>query len=300
VGAVPVTDSISFHHLLAIIHSELPPAATSVAILDAGCGDGVLLAFLHDHLARYRPELSITSYGFDVSDSGVQERGFFSSAVATLRARVPGVDWNDRLRLIRSTDPWPYADETFDFVISNHVFENVEDPQRFVLETARVLKPGGRSAHLFPLKNYVFERHVFLPVAHWIRDHDALRGYIKITSYLGWGSYRGYQRAFPGIGREEYAERQADFLIHFTRYWSRRAIHDFAQRARLRCSFRYTEHFYSNRVRMLLRIPPRHLAKPTRPRMVQSILVAVLMWVSSITVFLEKKQTYREVGEPSP
>jgi len=289
--------SIAHHHLLSIIASELPADQREVVILDAGCGGGELLALLFDQLTRHRPQLAITLHGFDVSDSGVQEPGYFRQALALLYERVPGVNWNERLRLIRSTDPWPYDDGAFDFVVSNHVLEHVTEPELFVNEVARVLKPGGKSAHLFPVRNSLFEVHLRLPLAHWVRDHDALRGYIRLASYFGWGRYREHRRAFPGLTRAEYAERQADFLTHFTRYWSRADIHRLAQRSKLRCSWRYTEHFYSNRLRLLLGMAPKLVQRPSRPRMLHPLLVFVLMWFSSLTVFLEKKQTYQAVDE---
>ena len=38
---------------------------------------------------------------------------------------------------------WPYPDERFDLLISNQVIEHVDDPDHFVSESLRVLRPGG-------------------------------------------------------------------------------------------------------------------------------------------------------------
>src|SRR5262249_27975188 len=37
----------------------------------------------------------------------------------------------------------PYADESFDLVLADNVFEHLESPQQVFSEVARVLKPGG-------------------------------------------------------------------------------------------------------------------------------------------------------------
>ena len=57
-----------------------------------------------------------------------------------LIARVP-----DRLRVVRTdcTADWPFADHSFDVVISFSVIELVGDLDRFFRELVRVLKPGG-------------------------------------------------------------------------------------------------------------------------------------------------------------
>lgn len=39
--------------------------------------------------------------------------------------------------------PWPFAENTFDYVILGNVFEHIEDLHLFMRELARVTKPGG-------------------------------------------------------------------------------------------------------------------------------------------------------------
>jgi SAM-dependent methyltransferase len=55
---------------------------------------------------------------------------------ADLFPNGPGIERIDMLAI-------PYADETFDFVLANHVLEHVADDRRALAELRRVLKPGG-------------------------------------------------------------------------------------------------------------------------------------------------------------
>jgi SAM-dependent methyltransferase len=49
----------------------------------------------------------------------------------------PGVDF------VADVSALPFADGTYDIVLSTQVLEHVRDPQRVIAEMARVLKPGG-------------------------------------------------------------------------------------------------------------------------------------------------------------
>lgn len=63
------------------------------------------------------------------------------------------MDWGGRLHLITTTQDWPFADGTFDLVLSNQVLEHVVDKPAFFAQIARVLTPTGASLHLFPVSN---------------------------------------------------------------------------------------------------------------------------------------------------
>lgn len=46
-----------------------------------------------------------------------------------------------------------FADNTFDFVLSNHVLEHILDSEKFFSELLRVLKPNGKLCLTFPIFN---------------------------------------------------------------------------------------------------------------------------------------------------
>jgi SAM-dependent methyltransferase len=58
----------------------------------------------------------------------------------------------------------PFADATFDFVYSTSVMEHVLDPGAALIEIARVLRPGGWSAHVFPSRWRPIEPHMHTPL----------------------------------------------------------------------------------------------------------------------------------------
>lgn len=92
-------------------------------ILDAGCGSGPLSAELRDRGA----EMS----GFDGSPAMIE-----------LARRKLGDDVP--LTVADLAQPLPYADDTFDDVVSSLVLHYLEDWEPPLAELHRVLKPGGR------------------------------------------------------------------------------------------------------------------------------------------------------------
>lgn len=57
----------------------------------------------------------------------------------------------------------PFHDSSFDFVFSTSVMEHVLDPGLALSEVARVLRPDGWSAHIFPSRWRPVEPHIFTP-----------------------------------------------------------------------------------------------------------------------------------------
>lgn len=90
-------------------------------VLDAGCGTGGLIRTLE----QYEPLWSLTGLDF--------------SPVACSMARERT---NARIFQGSVTD-MPFANESFDIVLSADMISEVEDPGKALSEFARVLKPGG-------------------------------------------------------------------------------------------------------------------------------------------------------------
>lgn len=100
--------------------------ASRAKLLDVGCADGAICApFAH------RAELS----GLDVNDKFLvkaRERGFSTQVVDFERER------------------FPYADDTFDVLVSGETIEHVVNTDWFMTEINRVLKPGGAAIFSIP------------------------------------------------------------------------------------------------------------------------------------------------------
>jgi SAM-dependent methyltransferase len=102
-------------------------------VLDVGCGVGMYVRALRQ----------FTPYVFGVEIEGERAREVLTYGGA---AQSPG-------------EALPFADSTFDLVLSHEVIEHVADDRTSVVETVRVLKTGGRLALFCPNRLYPFETH---------------------------------------------------------------------------------------------------------------------------------------------
>jgi len=80
----------------------------------------------------------------------------------------------------------PFGDGTFDAVVCFDVFEHVPDSDRFLRETRRVLRPGGRVLLQTPNKwlNVIFETFRYRSFTAWRADHCALHSYRQLRRRL--------------------------------------------------------------------------------------------------------------------
>jgi len=84
----------------------------------------------------------------------------------------------------------PFKENTFDFVISDQVIEHIQNPQKGIQESYRVLKNGGVAIHTSCFINYFHPG----PIDFWRFSPDALRyiceqcGFTEMIQYEGWGN----------------------------------------------------------------------------------------------------------------
>ena len=65
------------------------------------------------------------------------------------------------------------ADETFDFLIANHVIEHLQDPILFLRSIAQKVVPGGRAMIAVPDKRYCMDKlRSLTPFEHLVDDHE--------------------------------------------------------------------------------------------------------------------------------
>jgi ubiquinone/menaquinone biosynthesis C-methylase UbiE len=168
-------------------------------ILDLGCGNG-------DLVYAYR-EKGYKAYGCDfVFRVGFNKDQLMESGI---------------ISLIKSgIYELPYEDNSFDFVVSEQVFEHVKDYSTTLSEIKRVLKPEGFSLHFFPSRYKIIETHLFIPFASTIQNYY----WLLFWAYLG--VRNEYQK---GISARQAAERNYKYLKNNTNYLSKSEIRGFCQ-----------------------------------------------------------------------
>lgn len=135
-----------------------------LAVLDAGCGTGGLLWFLHRR-------------GFAVA--GVDAS---AAAVETARRAVPDAD----LR-VASIEALPFPDASFDAYLAIGSWEYPEQgPDAAAREAARVLKPGGLAFVEVPQLS-LLRRLLYVPLKHfeyWLRKDGKGSPYPRFSHHL--------------------------------------------------------------------------------------------------------------------
>jgi len=283
--------SVTHDHLFSILNSELDvsSSAHTLRVLEIGCGNGQLIAFIWERFCELHPQASIEVYGFDVVDHCIDSRlSFPGGTVSDLRTQFPTPPWEQRIFGGLNGEKWPFPEEYFDAIVSNHVLEHVDDHDFLFAETHRTLKPGGCSVHLFPLKNYIQEGHLKLPLVHRIHNKAFLKSYIKLLSLMGLGQYRSRKGEFASL--DEFVNHQVTYMEKFTNYLEKRDLMALAQKNRLSLSFKYTQEFYLTKLRDILNIQRRHNYKTKRSAIVDNFALTTLRYLSSITTFLEKRR----------
>jgi len=285
--------SVVHHHVVAILNSEIDENKKKVSILDVGCGNCFLMSLICRKLRELKPSLVVDIHGFDVSDSQVQESNFFEKSLDFLNKDIPEHEWENKLKMIETKDPWPYENDKFDFVVSNQVLEHVFDHNYFFGEMNRVLKSGGKGIHVFPLKHYFFEAHLYLPFVHRITNWDYLHSYIKLCSRVGLGRYNRHLEDNPNLTLDEFSKGHADFIVYSTNYITKKELYEVIKKSHLRASFRYTGWMYINKIRTILKMGVKYHYYYNKNIFINYIVNTILLRFSSITLFVEKQNIYR-------
>jgi SAM-dependent methyltransferase len=102
------------------LHTFLP-SGRPLKVLEVGCGDGAMLRLLSQRGAD--------AIGVDASSSGIEQCHSMGLPAQCLDV---------------STDGLPFADDSFDVVISLETLEHLMNPYYALQEVQRVLRPSGR------------------------------------------------------------------------------------------------------------------------------------------------------------
>ena len=179
-------------------------------VLDIGCGNGRVAARLAPILKDGGGYL-----GFDISRAGIATcRRLFAGQphMAFIHLDVWNGEYNARGKIAELDTVFPAADASFDLAFATSVFTHMRMPavRRYLAETARVLKPGGRFAFTafalepgressadFPFQPFdetsaaVDLRYPERAIGH---DRTALEAAVTQAGLAIGGSWRGYWR----------------------------------------------------------------------------------------------------------
>lgn len=205
--------SDSIVHRQRILEECVGRPASGLTLLDFGCGAG-------DDVVDWR-KCGYVAYGCDV------KRYADTEACVSLYA-------DGTLRLIEAA-PYriPFDDASFDVVVSNQVFEHVQDYPTAIDEIDRVLKPGGVSLHVFPPRWLPIEAHVWVPLA------GVLQGLAWLRLWAATGIRNEFQ---AGLSATEVARLNVDYLREHTNYLSTQELRE--QFGRRFHSVRFIEDIY--------------------------------------------------------
>ena len=284
--------SITHLHLLNTINTELcrteeqEKSLAVVRVLDMGCGKGNLLVYLSQVLPLLHPELVFEFYGYDIEEHGARNKDYLTSLLSYLESESPTEPWKKRIYVISANEPLPMKDNFFQFIVSNQVFEHVRNHNVIFQEIHRCLADNGVSINLFPLRDVLYEEHLFLPLAHKIQNWDLLKSYIKLLNWCGLGRYSEFKE--QDMSLEKYAQTCADYLLKFTNYQGDQDFLLLGKKHGLRPSFRYTQDFYFTKLCSLLKLSPSYQYRTHRSSLLDTVSLMFLKYVSSVTLVLEK------------
>jgi len=115
------------------------PLGRNSTVLELGCGDGFQLGLLRQRFARV----------FAIDPAHVPE----AAAGCTFAF----------------AEALPFADRTFDLIVSNCVLEHLNDRRAGLEECVRVLKPGGFMAHVVPARFWKVASLLLNPIGYPMR-----------------------------------------------------------------------------------------------------------------------------------
>jgi SAM-dependent methyltransferase len=171
----------------ALVRAHVAAAPRGVRVLDAGCGDGRLLADL--------ASLGVRAFGVDLSEV----------AIAELRGR--GLE-GARADLDGGT--LPVETGSFDIALCLDVFEHLFAPDHLLAEIHRSLAPGGRLIVAVPNGVNLFNRLAFLAGRHIDVMDTAHLTNVPFSEHIRFFS-RNVFESFLSAGR--FAPRTREFFF---------------------------------------------------------------------------------------
>lgn len=165
-------------------------------ILDFGCGAG--------EIVQAGRERGLDIWGADPYEAKQTDLHH--------RMTAAGGDTVSHIRRIEN-DTLPFPDDHFDVIVSNQVFEHVQDLDKPLKEIRRVLRPGGAFLSMFPVRETWWEGHCELYFAHWLKPYSPSQLlYLRSLKRLGFGLK--YKTTEPNAWADECGKYIRDYCFY--------------------------------------------------------------------------------------
>ena len=210
-------------------------------ILDFGCGIGNLLNVLNES------DINCELYGVDIFEN--------QSLFEIAKENAPFA----QIKRIKPYEKFDFG-EKFDIILSNQVFEHIENLDDVYQHLSKILKPNGIIFCGFPTKEIIIEPHLKIPFIHiFDKESKALHCYLKISMFLRLGQF-----SRRGFNNKKYLENRKNFCKNQIFYLS---LHDHMELLNRNFSKVFTindlwlKHkrnykTYSNNIKFLIRLMP--------------------------------------------
>ena len=154
-------------------------------VLEIGCGDGYGIPMLAQNCTQY-------------------------TAIDKFTANLNNLPQNAQFIQMNVPNLKPFADNTFDFVVSFQVIEHIEDDHTFLSEIHRVLKPNGKLLFTTPNKDKSLTRNPW-----HVREYNLLEMNSLIKKYFQTYTLNGI---FAGEKMIEYYEKNKKTIQKITQF----------------------------------------------------------------------------------
>jgi SAM-dependent methyltransferase len=162
------------------------------ALLDLGCGDGINCLVMADRSVARAVGIDLRLPLFEDNEVGAQARQLADLVLERLGGVTPLADALDQLpvRFVRADGTrMPFADASFDVLVSRSAMEHIAPVQRALAEMARVVRPGGLIYHridpYFWLRGCHKRGLVDIPWAHARLSLEEFRRFVTATEGEG-------------------------------------------------------------------------------------------------------------------
>lgn len=161
--------SLNHAYIVELARRYAPPPAR---LLDFGCGAA--------DVALRAQQAGFEAHGVD---------SFLGVGDSADNLGIARLHLGERAARIVPGEPLPFANGWFDVVVSNQVFEHVNDLPTAVAEIARVTRPGGVLLALMPTSEILWEAHLRMPLVHRFTNGSAAqRRVMKAFRQIGFGT----------------------------------------------------------------------------------------------------------------